>query len=186
MTSKFGFQFAVNDRMIWVFPEDVEAAANAAKAAAEVAKAKADKAINDLSASVKSQAAAGIAYSWTRASGEDPISLGNLASVGEFVNNMIGKIGKAAPTLGEAINPAAEIKSLVDGLPLPEKLENVFESIQNNAYFELDSLRLRIPGKGSGEKWQFELGMIVNLSDLGLELGPFQFTRLYARIGNFK
>lgn len=250
MTAKFGFQVTVNDRAIWIFPEDIDAATVAAQAEAElrqrlavelgkkvfdtqtkidnfvaalndgVLKSQIEGAINalpqtegkakvsdqvaiivskvslddieskisELSESIKSsvnglkaKASSGVVYAWTRAPGEDPISLGVFRDLTLFIDNKI--IGSLPRAVRPNFNVTESFGSLVNGLPDP--VSGAVESLTTKAVFELDGIRLKIPGKGSAETTQFEIAMLINLMPLNLTLGPFQANRLYAKLGNF-
>lgn len=132
----------------------------------------ADKQVNAL----KAQANAGLVYSWTREAGEEPIVLGAINDLMDFISNAIG-------ITGADFDVKAKFNDLLGGLPDP--IGSTAQEIAEKAIFELDGLRLKIPGKGSGEKTQFEIAMLVDLNQLGLELGPLTLNRLYAKMGNF-
>ena len=167
MAAKFGFQVTVNDRTIWLFPEDVDAALQAAKKRAVTG--------------AKTVTRSGIAYGWTRAPGDDPISLGTFNDLTVFIDNQI------IANLPEPVRPAFSVQKTFDDLieNLPNPVDEKLNDLKTKAVFELDGLRLKIPGRGASEKMQFELGMMINLIELDLELGPFQLNRLYAKLGNF-
>ena len=175
MTGKFGFQITVNERTIWIFPEDMDAALAAAKAQAQAAAAGA-------SAQVKAMAKAGITYGWTRGPGDEPISLGSFDDLTGFIYNSI--LGALPNEVKPDFSLTDEFDSLFRNLPDP--VNTAVDDLTTKAIFELDGLRLMIPGSDSEEKLQFELGMMVNLIALDLELGPFRLNRLYAKFGNFK
>lgn len=174
MTTKFGFQITVDTRTIWIFPEDVEAALATAKVQAEAA-------LSDATELVKARAKTGIVYGWSRAVGEDPINLGVFRDLTRFIDTSI-----IAP-LPAAVKPSfsvdQEFEKLVQGLPDP--VNKAVDDLTSKAIFELDGLRLKIPGTDSTEKIQFEIAMLINLIPLDLVLGPFKLNRLYARLGNF-
>ena len=171
MSAKFGFQVTVNDRAIWVFPEDIDAAV-------ATAKAQATKAVSKATETTKALAKTGITYKWTRSQGEDPISLGTLKNLVDFVDNSIVK------PLGLTSFDANDVLTSVIG-SLPAPIDNAFDSLSRGAVFELDEIRLRIPGKGGNESAKFEIAMLINLTELELELGPFRLNQLYAKLGNF-
>ena len=176
MSAKFGFQVIVNDRAIWVFPEDIDAAVSVAKAQANAIKKEAKDATKQL-------AKAGIAYGWVRGPEEEPISLGTFTSLIQFVdNNIIGAL-PAAMKPEPKFELTKSFDSLVQGLPDPfnEKITD----LKDKASFELDALRLKIPGKDSSETMKFEIAMLINLQTLDYELGPFKLNQLYAKLGNF-
>ncbi|MGB7315841.1 MAG: hypothetical protein WA939_23145 [Nodosilinea sp.] len=240
MTAKFGFQVTVQDCAIWIFPEDIDAAALAAKAEAKVtevlmdelkAKGKAELEIvvnklpptvkkeaekeiealkaagkDDLEATaialankvsdvattlgndakdrledLKAKANAGVVYGWTRSPGEDPIELGTFLSLTEFIDKSI--IGSLPDVVRPTFSVTDSFQSLVGGLPDP--MNSALGELTSTAKFELDGIRIKIPGKGSTEKTQFEIAMLVNLVNLQLKLGPFRANRLYAKMGNF-
>lgn len=260
MIAKFGFQVTVEQRTIWIFPEDIDAAAIAAQAeallkktlAAELAKKFDDDtkintlingiqdetiklkvkaalpagatvaekltvvmnkvslldiqtSIDTLDATVKTtidslkaRANTGIIYGWMRGPGEDPISLGVFRDLTRFIDRSI--IGSLPSSVRPSFSVDNEFEKLVNGLPDP--INSALTALTTKAVFELDSIRLKIPGKGSvlldgkgqpvmvsgkpkPEPTQFEIAMLINLLALDLELGPFQLNRLYAKLGNF-
>jgi hypothetical protein len=258
MTAKFGFQVTVQDRTIWIFPEDIDAAKVAAQAevllkdtivtqlaasgkafdtaekldnfittqlsksdpvlaenikkainalpttatikdkvallVGKVSLADIQTEINSLGDTVKSQinglkarANAGIVYGWSRGTGEEPISLGVFTDLTKFIDNSI--IAKLPSSVRPNFSVDQEFKALVSGLPEP--VNSALTALTTKAVFELDSIRLKIPGKGSvdqagkAEKTRFEIAMLINLLALDLELGPFQLNRIYAKLGNF-
>jgi len=186
MTAKFGFQVTVNDRTIWLFPEDVDAALTSARAQANAAETSA-------SAQVKALASAGIAYSWTRGPGEDPIRLGSLNDLVGFIQNNI-----IAPLPDDIMKPTFDVqvkfKSLIQGLPDP--INGMAENFTQNVYIEIDSMRLKIPGKSptpptsqtapKPEGFKFEIAILISFVDANLKIGPFQLNRVYAKLGNFE
>jgi len=174
MSARFGFQVTVKERAIWVFPEDVDAALAAAKAQANAA-------ASNASAEAKRLAKAGIAYGWTRGVGEEPISLGSFDDLTGFVDDNI--LGNLPAALKPDFKVTESFDALVGGLPDP--VNGAVKDLKAKAVFELDSLRLKIPGKGSDEKMQFEIAMLINLMALPYSLGPFKLNQLYARLGNF-
>lgn len=242
MTAKFGFQVTVQQRTIWIFPEDIDAAAAVAKAEAAVTdyltaelkkledsdidglinklpeavkktvndeitalKAKGteaqaakvsalmtkasvsdvvkgmSKTVNDAINLLKVRIKDGIAYSWTRGAGEDPITLGTFDNLLDFIDD------KIIASLPEFMRPTFDVSDSFDALVggLPDPVNGAVEALKSKAVFELDGLRLKIPGKGTREKTQFEIAMLINLVSLDLILGPFQLNRLYAKLGNF-
>lgn len=242
MTAKFGFQVTVQERAIWIFPEDIDAASAVAKAEAVVTdylkkelerlpqtditsliaklpnniqtavnnesnaltakgtdagKAKVAALMSQASVAdivkgmssdvqtaiglLKAKITDGIAYSWIRGAGEDPITLGTFANLLNFIDERIIK------SLPSAVRPDFDVSENFDALVngLPDPVNGAIEALKSKAVFELDGLRLKIPGKGSKEKTQFEIAMLINLVALDLILGPFQLNRLYAKLGNF-
>lgn len=261
MTAKFGFQVTVQDRTIWIFPEDVNSAAIAAQAEAAFKKMVAEQLatsvintkekleilivektndpepikkiklkvkdeigklvesatlkdkitvwVNNVSiteiseqiksikgkaedqlASLQARASTGITYGWKRGVGEDPITLGTFKNLLDFIDNSI------VHKLGLKFDVSDEFDNLVKGLPEP--ISGSVQALTDGAVFELDEIRLKIPGKGSTitvknakssmvkpEPTQFEITMLINLLALDLELGPFQLNRIYAKLGNF-
>ncbi|TVP63372.1 MAG: hypothetical protein EA343_08265 [Nodularia sp. (in: Bacteria)] len=244
MTTKFGFQVTVEERTIWIFPEDIDAATVATQAEAKLKKTIAkelaktinnqdelDKLIKRLPDAsriqsaievlpsdtkiedtvavlvslvsladikeqingiegaakteinrLKAQATTGVIYRWTRGLGEDPISLGVFRDLTKFIDRSI--IGSLPSSVRPSFSVDDEFSALVSGLPDP--VNGALTALTTKAVFELDSIRLKIPGKSSvDEKIQFEIAMLINLVALDLILGPFQLNRLYAKFGNF-
>ena len=212
MTAKFGFQVTVQDRIIWIFPEDVSSADIAAQAETafkkmvveqlnkaniltdarltdltsdkpddlepikkikakirdEITKlgtsadlqAKIAVWVNNVSiteiskqiasvpgeakgqlAALQAKASTGITYGWKRGAGEDPISLGTFGNLLDFITNSI------VVKLGLSFNVRGEFDALVKGLPEP--ISGSVQALTDGAVFELDEIRLKIPGKGS-------------------------------------
>lgn len=118
---------------------------------------------------------AGVVYAWSRGPGEEPLSLGTFMDLVTFINKGLNMVG---------FDVMNSFKKLIAGLPNP--IDDAVDNLVNNAVFELDSLRLKIPAKGSTEKVQFEIAMIINLVKVELKLGDsLQLTRIYAQMGNF-
>lgn len=149
--------------------------------------------------SLKQKLNTGVSYGWTRGAGEDPISLGTFEDLLNFIDEKIIK------KLGLNFDTSDSFAAMVNGLPSP--INGAISDLTTKAIFELDGIRLKIPGKGSTvpvkdaqgnpatdtsgkpilkpEPTQFEIAMLVNLVPLDLELGPFQLNRIYAKLGNF-
>lgn len=118
---------------------------------------------------------AGVVYAWSRGAGEEPLSLGTFRDLVSFINKGLNMVG---------FDVMASFDNLIKSLPNP--IDDAVDNLVTNAVFELDSLRLKIPAKGSTEKVQFEIAMIINLVKVELKLGDsLQLTRIYAQLGNF-
>lgn len=172
MTVKFGFQVTVQDRTIWLFPEDITAAA----------------------ATAKHKLNAGITYNWTRGLGEDPIMLGSLGDLTDFIDKNI--IGPTTSWLRPDFNVTKSLDTLIAGLPSP--VDTALKDTLNHVNFKLDGLRLQIPEKsqksdnsqGSTEekkRLKFELAMLVDLINLPeqIQVGHLQLNQIYIQLGNF-
>ncbi len=118
---------------------------------------------------------AGVVYAWSRGPGEEPLSLGTFMDLVSFINTGLNMVG---------FDVKNSFTKLIGDLPSP--IDDAVENLVNNAVFELDSLRLKIPASGSGESMKFEIAMIINLVKVNLSLGnSLQLTRIYAQMGNF-
>ena len=94
MANKFGFQITVKERTIWIFPEDIDAAVTAGKSAA-------------------------IAYSWTRSAGEDPIELGTIDDLVDFVDVSIIQNMPDFMDIPSEFSARKEFDNVLDSLPNP-------------------------------------------------------------------